>query len=119
MNGDGLTELCVEIAREQARAVGAPPADSAQSEDEAARLEERLNAYGEALSELGRGLAAPRAMHEFDEAAFDRAEAAWHERYRRTFSAAARHGDREQAHDEAVGEALEEFLGVYERDRAR
>ena len=58
-------------------------------------------------------------MHEFDEAAFDRAEAAWHERYRRTFSAAARHGDREQAHDEAVGEALEEFLGVYERDRAR
>ncbi len=119
MNGDGVTELCVEIAREQARAASAPTTDRARSEDDTTRLAERLNAYGEALSELARGPAAPRAMHEFDEAAFDRAEAAWHERYRRTFSATARHGDREQAHDEAVGEALEEFLGVYERERAR
>jgi hypothetical protein len=54
-----------------------------------------------------------------DAAAFDHAEAAWHERYIRTFSAAAGHGDAEQAHHEAIGEALEEFLGVYERERRR
>jgi hypothetical protein len=47
------------------------------------------------------------------------AEAAWHERYVRTFSAAARHGEHEQAHHEAVGEALAAFLGVYERERSR
>lgn len=63
--------------------------------------------------------AGPQAMHELDEPAFDRAEAAWHDRYLRTFSAAVRHGDAEQAHHEAIAEALEEFLGVYERERSR
>ena len=54
-----------------------------------------------------------------DEAAFELAEAAWHERYVRTYTAAARHGEPEQAHHEAVGEALAAFLGVYERERMR
>ena len=62
----------------------------------------------------------PRAEYaSLDEAAFELAEAAWHERYIRTFSAAARHGEPEQAHHEAVGEALAAFLGVYERERSR
>lgn len=59
--------------------------------------------------------AGPQAMHELDEPAFDRAEAAWHDRYLRT----VRHGDAEQAHHEAIAEAREEFLGVYERERSR
>jgi hypothetical protein len=64
--------------------------------------------------------AAPHTTYEpLDEAAFERAEAAWHDRYVRAVSAASRHVDRGQAHGEAVGEALEEFLRVYERERAR
>lgn len=56
---------------------------------------------------------------ELDEQAFDRAKARWHERYLSAFGKGAPQVGTEQAHDEAVDEALEEFLGAYERERAR
>ena len=110
-------------ARAEARPERAPrpapgvPRDHLESE--ALGLIGRIEDFANELEDLGISLGRERMpMHgPLDEAAFDRATAAWHVRYRRVFNRNARTVEDDEAHHEAVAEALEEFLGVYERER--
>lgn len=55
-----------------------------------------------------------RALLAFDQAAFETAEDVFHDTYgRRRSRAAMLPSEREQAHAEALSEALEAFLGTY------
>jgi hypothetical protein len=112
-------------------------------DDETLGLAGRIESFARALEDLGHGVSGgvqerrqqeqlpvssrrddPGAWPQHSsraarEEAFERATAAWHARYLSTFREASPQVGAEQAHAEAVGDALEEFLGVYERERTR